>query len=308
MSWSKAAAYGLAAGLACSSLFSPEKACSKEAAPTTLEKKVQAEALKEETKPAAAKPFKVTYSPWVELEKGLHYGEFAATQKSILGDSKISVLKVDLAHYDLVLLTALEQGGSRTAPEWVKEYGLAAVTNAGMFEPDLTSTGYMRNYDHVNKVVFKPGYNSLLAFNPKTPGLPLAQILDSRCQNLAEAGKKYQSVSQSIRMIDCQGKNTWPQSKRKWSQAALAMDKEGHPLFIHSRSPYTVHDFNEQVLALPIRVRNMLYLEGGPEASLYIDTSRRKIGKVGSFETGFNENDGNQEFWGLPNVVGVKKR
>ena len=40
-----------------------------------------------------------------------------------------------------------------------------------------------------------------------------------------------------------------------------------------------------------------------PFDSIFISLSR-----VGSYETGFVENDGNQAFWWLPNVVGVAPR
>jgi hypothetical protein len=50
-----------------------------------------------------------------------------------------------------------------------------------------------------------------------------------------------------------------------------------------------------------------LFLEGGPEASLLVDGDP-PLSRVGSYETGFVENDGNQAFWWLPNVVGVAPR
>lgn len=247
-------------------------------------------------------------NPWQRLDKGLDFADFQASKKSILGDSKISVLRIDLEHYALQLLTALEYNGSRTAPGWAEDFGLVAVINAGMFEPDRTSTGYMKNFVHINNSEFKKGYNSIFVFNPKRRNLPLAKIVDARCETLADAVKDYQTASQSLRMIDCHGKNTWTQQHRKWSQAAIAMDNDGNPLFVHSRSPHSVHDFIDNVLALPIDVKNMIYVEGGPEASLYVKAGKQKISRIGSYETGFNENDNNHQFWDLPNVIAVKKR
>jgi hypothetical protein len=49
----------------------------------------------------------------------------------------------------------------------------------------------------------------------------------------------------------------------------------------------------------------MMYLEGGPEASLHVATPGGPVRRVGSYETGFNENDGNTRYWSLPNVLGV---
>ncbi len=48
-----------------------------------------------------------------------------------------------------------------------------------------------------------------------------------------------------------------------------------------------------------------MYLEGGPEASLHVQTPGKTVRRIGSYETGFNENDDNDRYWGLPNVIGV---
>ena len=47
-----------------------------------------------------------------------------------------------------------------------------------------------------------------------------------------------------------------------------------------------------------------LFLEGGPEASLVA----RDLALLGSYETGFVENDDNREFWALPNILGLARR
>ena len=50
------------------------------------------------------------------------------------------------------------------------------------------------------------------------------------------------------------------------------------------------------------------HLEGGPEASLYFKFNDLEIEAMGSYETGFNENDFNHTFWNLPNVIGFERR
>ena len=45
-----------------------------------------------------------------------------------------------------------------------------------------------------------------------------------------------------------------------------------------------------------------LFLEGGPEATLVAG----KLSRVGSYETGFVENDDNHVQWALPNVLGIR--
>jgi hypothetical protein len=119
--------------------------------------------------------------------------------------------------------------------------------------------------------------------------------------------KHYRVVLQSMRMVDCKGANRWQKSARIWSTAALAIDGQGRVLLIHARSPWDVHDFIEILLELPLGVRRAMYLEGGPEASLSLEAAGVSIVRVGSWETGFNENDGNVQPWALPNVIGARR-
>jgi len=51
-----------------------------------------------------------------------------------------------------------------------------------------------------------------------------------------------------------------------------------------------------------------MYVEGGPEASLYISDKDVQIEKMGSYETGFTEHNKNAVFWPVPNVIGIKKK
>jgi hypothetical protein len=81
-----------------------------------------------------------------------------------------------------------------------------------------------------------------------------------------------------------------PRSRKKWSEAAIAADAEGRIWFVHSRAPFSMHEFNEKLIALGV-VRAM-HVEGGPEASLSV----KDIGDFeGSYETNFREDDKNRE-------------
>ncbi len=51
-----------------------------------------------------------------------------------------------------------------------------------------------------------------------------------------------------------------------------------------------------------------MYPEGGSEASFYLDDKGMEIIEKGSFETGFNENDDNNQLWEIPNVIGITKK
>lgn len=248
-------------------------------------------------------------SIWNKLDEGLFLAHIKPKVKSRYGDSEITILKINPKNYSLKMMSASEYGYPMTAKQWANRYNLVATINAGMFELDyLSNIGYMKNYSHVNNPNFKKGYNSILAFNPKRDDMPQVQIIDPKCQDFNKLKAEYNSFAQSLRMIDCKQQNTWSQQQRIWSTAAIGMDKDGNVLFIHSRSPFTVHDFIDSLISAPIGIRNAMYMDGGPEASLYINTHKEELGLIGSYETGFNENEDNSEFWDLPNVIGVEKK
>jgi len=257
-------------------------------------------------------------SSWKTLEKGLELAHFLTKKKSPLGDSRITALKINSEYYSLELLTASGEAVAKddnsnahhyhTAEEWSHNDGLIAVINAGMFEPDGRNVGYMKQPGHINNGKLKKGYNAIFVTDRITEDAPLAQIIDTQDQNYEELLQKYQTASQSIRMVSSKGQRTWARQEKMWSMAALGMTANGEVLFFHSRSPYRVAEFIDECLSLPLNARKMMYLEGGPEASLYINHPRAIFKGIGSYETGFNENDSNKEFWSLPNVFGVKRK
>jgi len=193
----------------------------------------------------------------------------------------------------------------RTARTWCTEFGMVAVINAGMYHTDyLTHVGYMRSGNHVNNAKWVKGYNSTLVFDPLKIGPPAVQILDSVKGDSATA-LNYGTAIQNLRLIKGRSENVWKEKTKKWSEAAIAMDKEGRILFLFIKSPLSPYEFNEKILSIPLGVTHAMHLEGGPEASLSICTNELQLHVYGSYETGFLENDSNFGQWDLPNVIGV---
>jgi hypothetical protein len=234
----------------------------------------------------------------------------ASPQKSFAGDSVVTVVRFSPKPYKIRLLCASEFGkGKRTAKKWCEEFGLLAGINASMFRQDgLTSTGFMKNYKHFNNSKRNPDYNSCLVFNPSRPDLPDIRMLDLQRDDFAAIEPQYHSVVQNLRMISFKRENVWSQQPRKWSMVSLGVDGRGNILFMFTRSPHSVHDFINILLGLDIDIQQAMYLEGGPEASIYIKTADKELSLFGSYETGFNENDNNDRFWPIPNVIGVSLR
>jgi len=88
----------------------------------------------------------------------------------------------------------------------------------------------------------------------------------------------------------------------------LGADKQGNALFIFSRSPYSGHDMNDILLQLPLNIHNVMYLEGGPETTFYLNHNGTEVSRVGSYETDYREDNRNDRLRVLPNVIGIRER
>ena len=244
---------------------------------------------------------------WETLEPGLELGSFVAAQKSPFGDSVVRVLRIDLKHFEFRLLNASAQSRNerKSVKGWVIEHGLVAGINASMYQKDnLTSVSYMKTAEHTNSTWVSKD-RTFLAFDPKDKSQPSAKIFDRDCEDFKKVRKQYRSLIQSIRMVSCNGKNVWVQQEKKWSTAAIGMDSKGRMLFIHVRSPYTTHDFINILLNLPIDLKRAMYVEGGKDAQLYVNTGKDEFEFLGSYSTAVDNTNGNSIAWPVPNVVGI---
>jgi hypothetical protein len=268
--------------------------------------------LRDEAGPAAdrAATSAETSSAWSTVAPGLELGHFRATVAPVVGDGIITVLRVDPAVWDLKLLSSSELGAltNRSVHRWCRDHKLVAAINAGMFATDhRTHVGYMRNASHVNNEVAN-SYQSVAAFGPLKDGLPAFRIFDLDEDDLADIIADYRSVIQNLRLIKRPGLNRWEPQERHWSEAALGEDREGRPLFIFTRSAFSMHDLNEVLLELPVELVCAQHLEGGPEAQFSLHVGDISLDLVGSFETNFMESDTNTLAWPVPNVIGLVEK
>lgn len=247
---------------------------------------------------------------WNDLAPGFSILKHKLAVKSEVGDSTATVVRIDPNRYQLKLLSASAlDHGKRDADTWAREHKLLAVTNAGMFDLDHVShLGFMMSNGKVHQTKLRHDYLSVAVFDPRKDDEKPFRIYDTDETKFATIRPHWKSAVQNLRLIKHPGENRWTQQTKKWSEAALGQDKAGNILFIFCRSPYSMHDLNEHLLKLPIDLVAAQHLEGGPEASLFIDYKETKLSLKGSYETGFNENDDNQRFWALPNVLGVVER
>ena len=247
---------------------------------------------------------------WEKVDDGLEVGRFVVAHHAPTGDSTVVIVRIDPHVWRLELMAISEVGGTRglSVEEWCDRYNLTAAINAGMFDIDhRTHIGYMKSGDHVNSSRVN-SYKSVAAFSPLADGDPPFRIFDLDQTTLDAVGTEYGCMIQNLRLIKRPGKNVWTPQEKRWSEAALGEDDRGRVLFIFCRSPYSMHEFNNILLSLPIGLVCAQHLEGGPEAQLYVKSGDVEIDLVGEYESGFTEGGSNDIAWPVPNIIGVVKR
>ncbi len=222
------------------------------------------------------------------------------------GPACVDIIHLDLAHVRPRLLTALRDGGAHPAPAWRETFHLAAVINAGMFHDDGKPVGLIVE-NGTSLSADNPKYAGFLAFDPRSPSDPAALITGRDCADfdLAQLRRRYRSILQAPRLLRCDGSALPWADRKQYSAAAVGLARDGSLVFLHARAAVTMTELATALAKLDLT--GALFMEGGPEASLVVDGDP-PLQRVGSYETGFVENDGNSAFWWLPNVLGVQPR
>jgi exopolysaccharide biosynthesis protein len=250
---------------------------------------------------------------WQQLAAGMDFQIIKMEMPTSAIKPQITVVRIDPKLWELVFLGISQTGetSGKTAREWCKSYKLTAAINAGMFDTNnKTHVGYLRHQEHVNNGQVN-NYKSVAAFDPKSDKeLPQYRIFDLDVPGVTINSilRDYSSAVQNLRLIKKPGTNVWNQQNRKWSEAAIGEDNAGRILFIFSRSPFSMHDLNQELLASGIGIVAAQHLEGGPEAQLYVHVGNTEFDLFGTYETSFKEDDGNTSAWPIPNIIGLRPR
>jgi Phosphodiester glycosidase len=217
-------------------------------------------------------------------------------------DGCVTLVRIDPSRFRLRLLTALAEGGSRTAPEWAHDFGLTGLINASMFAPDQRSIGLLVAGARVNRDRDNERLGAFLAFDPISESDAPVVLTGRDCPgfDLANLRRRYRSIVQNYRLLDCDGRPVTWKDERRFSAAAVGLDPNGHAVFIHTRAPANMSEL--AALLAEHRLRAAMYVEGGPEASLYVDAGEPVVSEVG---TGLL---GTSSFFKIPNVLGFQPR
>lgn len=218
---------------------------------------------------------------------------------------ELVILRVEPDQVTFELHLASNTGKALPLEQWAKTRDLAIATNAGMFLPDgITNTGYMRYNEHINNGRIVKNFGAFFVASPKPEakaGLKNAAILDRQADAWEESLSDYGLVIQNYRLINEKGKPIWLPDGKPFSTSALAQDNKGRILFIFCAYPLNGYNFARAVLALPLNVTRLMYLEGGAPATLVLNTpSKSRVWNNSGMLGGFFPPSP------IPNVLGVK--
>lgn len=248
-------------------------------------------------------------SNWKSMRTSLERRNFTVTNSYTQSEAEIVVVRIDPSKYKLKLLSASEFNvENMTAKEWAKAQGCIGAFNAGMYLTDYKSNvGYLKNGSHLNNPRINKQYYSFTVFNPENNKDPYFKMYDSDVTDISKIIPRYKSVTQNLRLIKRVRNNRWSKQEKRWSEIALGEDASGNVLVLFCKSPFSMYEFNEHILKLPIDLVCAQHLEGGPEASLYVEGETDSLQLTGSYT--FNRDTaGADPFLPLPNVIGIVER
>lgn len=222
----------------------------------------------------------------------------------------VDIVRADLRHHALRIVTSTRDGDPRPAPRWMEDLSLVAAINAGMFHEGGTSVGMLIDGDHENQPRDNKKLGGYLAFDPRDPAAAPVVITGKDCPgfDLDALRTTYRSVTQSYRMLGCSGEALAWADPKHYSAAAIGLDRDGRVVLIHARAPFLMRDLSRALARPELRLAGALFVEGGPEATVAVDGAAGHLLRVGSYETGFVEDDGNDRAWDVPNLIALSAR
>jgi hypothetical protein len=259
---------------------------------------------------------------WRPVQDGVEYAVLGGKELGLGPGELIHGVRIDPARAPLVAaMASATDRRARTAAAWCRDRGLAVAINLGMYREDfLTNVGHARTSRHTNNRRWSKSYKSVLLFEPRKKNVAAALMVDLDAPDAQARLADYGAAVQNLRLIRAPGVSVWTPQARRWSEAAVAMDRQGRILFLFTPRPYDMAELNAKLLALPLELTHAMHVEGGPKASLSIHGGGIDLDLSGNYETGAEENDANVEVegdregdgertqWPMPNALGVARK
>lgn len=243
---------------------------------------------------------------WIRQD-GLAFAELPLPLRDGPGP-KLAVVRLSPELFDFVLC-AVGRGKHPplTLRQWAQREGLTAAINASMYLPDgVTSTGYLREGSYANNSRLARRFGAFFVAGPDDPALPAATIIDRDEPDWQTRLARYRLVVQNYRLISGDGRILWKPGGPRSAISAVGVDTAGHILFLHCREPLDAYSFAEALLHLPLRIRSVMYVEGGGQAGLVLRTDNLDREYTGRSAAEFLPAGSIRA--ALPNVLGARRR
>lgn len=241
---------------------------------------------------------------WERVAKGIFFMQVDAPKKSILGDSKLSIIRLNKDSVEAYLKMATANDSvSNTVKEWADTFDFQLTINAGMYDlaKPLISKGFMKSDNKFNNPQVNTSYNGICYIQNQR-----IDLIDLMCEPNFQFMNQ-QACFQGMRLLDCQGTEMdWKRKKQSCSMLVMGEDNKNQLYIIFTRSPYYHQDMVRFLKQMPFQLGLTMYLEGGPETSVYLNTPHKKLDLIGSYVSNTYPTDKNDHFWPLPNVIGFK--
>jgi hypothetical protein len=243
-----------------------------------------------------------------ELAPGLTVERVAAGDGGPAGTC-VTLVRVDPARYALRVLSASHDGQARGADAWAKDFAQTGVINSSMYMDDGHSTGRLRDAHATDRAADNPQMGAFLLFDPIDAKDPPLGLVGRGCPgvDVDALQQRYRGVVQNYRLMDCDGKPVPWKGDKHFSAAAVAVDSAGRLVLVHTRAPWQMRSFARRIAAPELGLAAAMYVEGGPEASLYVHAGEEEIREVGSWQDGFWDAS-NTAYWPIPNVLAFAPR
>jgi hypothetical protein len=247
---------------------------------------------------------------WIKLREGLEMLRIPYSFSILAEDSVITVLRINPDFAEFELCCAAEQGNAPlTVVEWAQTKQFDLVFNAGMYIPGQNgkSKGFMRRGQYLNQEKMHPDFGGYFCLQDSASNN--FTLLDKKCSGSAQTENEYKSVFQCMRLMDCRGQIlSWQKKQQRCSMLLAGMDTAGRLLLIFTRSPLFHAEMAEFLQSSGLNPGPVLYLEGGPETSVFYRFEG--VGKfmMGTYVSDTWEKTNENELRKVPNVVGIRFR
>ena len=246
---------------------------------------------------------------WKEIEHGIDFGESKIRISEDGSYGILEIIRIDPKLYSFRVYSSSEPGerGARPLRAWIKECGLVVAINAGMYLPDkLTHTGYLRIGNFVNNGHIASNLGVFFASMPDSKELPDTVFIEKSNPEWRELITHYESVIQNYRLLSHDRRVQWTNDGPAHAISAVGQDGKGRILFLHISDSITCANFAKMLLEIPIDIRSTMYVEGGPQAGLFLNAGGKSHIWTGKYPTGIWSFDiGSVP---LPNIIGVTRR